>query len=400
MRLQQFLSSIWQPKQWYAIEWWSDDGVERITASLFRKEKGEVDLLEVKEFDSWNGFTDTAKKNIPLLLVIHTKQVVSRFEPMDATDTVQDIQRFFPDLDPSIFYYQTAAIAAQSYAAIISRSIVDPVLHSLQENGFYVIDMVLGLAPIAALADLTTESEIPINGHVFQLGANGISSSPSNEKKDVPIRFGDLNINQKSVLGLGALLLHLQGDSHSRNSDEAIRPIRSEFDYAQKFKSLLVVFLAVIFGVLLVNFLLFSSYFNRTGELEQWAATSAVDKEILTALDDNVRRKENRVRAIWSQSDSRASLKIDELAAIIPSSVILERMGYQPLERPIREGDAVLLQENNVILAGTHRNPEAYSNWLAAMEQLDWVQTVRTLTYAQEGSNRFAFEIEIQGYDQ
>ena len=92
-----------------------------------------------------------------------------------------------------------------------------------------------------------------------------------------------------------------------------------------------------LFITLLINFLVFSSYQRKVSELQTEVSINETYKKQLTRLNDLVIKKKKIVESISSASNSKAIWYVNEISKTVPTSLYLDEINYQPLEKPIKE---------------------------------------------------------------
>jgi len=169
----------------------------------------------------------------------------------------------------------------------------------------------------------------------------------------------------------------------------------ADFNHKRFFSISLKTGLSSVFILLLISFLFFSNYTNKTNMLSIELETNKALKNELLKLNEQVSKKENLVTS-FSLSSSKASWYLDQIGNSIPNSVLLTSLNFQPLTKNIKEDIKISTQENNILIQGTSTKSDDFSKWVQQLEQKNWVYKVLIQDYGTGKKNTTAFELLIE----
>lgn len=96
-----------------------------------------------------------------------------------------------------------------------------------------------------------------------------------------------------------------------------------------------------------------------------------------------------------SASNSRVIWYVDEISKTVPSSLYLDEINYQPLEKPIREEKPVVFKNNEITVKGISRNDEDLIAWKYSLEKQTWVEKISFINYGKGKTKKTSFDFII-----
>ena len=177
------------------------------------------------------------------------------------------------------------------------------------------------------------------------------------------------------------------GIADEGNLTEKNNSLKNEF-YQQRFSHLFIPSaISFIFIILLLNFLFFNIYYNDVQKLEETSSINQSAKQKLQALTLEVNKKEKLVQNVINNSSSNSSYFVNTIIQKLPSTILLKKLEYQPLQRNIKEDDIIQLLKKQIEIEGNSNNKNNFSDWVNELEKIEWVNKVSITNYSDESTS-------------
>lgn len=363
-----------------------------------QQKKQELVILEEASFDTLQELANTVQKELPFFLTVHTKEVLTKLVASTHTDALEAVvHASFPNLDFTSFYYEVVKAKEQLLISICRKEPLDAFLEELMALQLKVVAISLGFSPISNSTPYLPSGKVLVSTKELTLEGEKVSAITANSGNEhTTYTVNGLAVKNTHLLGFSSILGYLLKKTNAQgNLQDAKAHLRSDFIHKRHFKLLLRSSLVCILGLLFINFLIFNHYYEKVGAIEETLAVNDANKEQLLRLKAEVKGKEDRLNAVLAMANSRTSLFLDELVQRLPASLLLNDVLYQPLQKPIRASKPVLLIHNNMIVSGQASNNSDFYSWIAALEQLEWVDHVETTNYDYSSRNSSNFSVKI-----
>lgn len=377
------------------------DGKEHYHYLEILKKKGELHLVKTEHFSDLKELPKCYKKNTPLFLSINTSKVLVKMTDSSGTENPEVlVHTAFPNLDLGNFYYEIAQISSQPIVAISKKEYVDGIVKKLEELGLDLFYFSLGISPMAHSVPFVENKVIAISNFQMALENGAIREvSPVESSAPQDYLINGLELPNSSLLAFSHILGHLGGNANATNFGEANGRFQSNFKNRRVFGYGLRASLSFFIILLLVNFLVFDHYHTEVNRLNSELTLDSSQKENLVRLEDLVKTKKGRVETLKAVSSSKSTLYLDELAKSIPHQIVLDRISYRPLDKPVRDSKPIILTENTILISGISKDDTEFSKWLEHLEKWDWISSVETLDYDFLNTNASNFLIKVTFYE-
>ncbi|WP_350292599.1 hypothetical protein [uncultured Croceitalea sp.] len=385
----------------YGIEIYDKDEVTFFQLTHLHKTKKELIIISESQVNTWEQLLELINRRIPVYLSINSKDVLDKLVSKKTNNNQEDlINNAFPSLDFDRFYFNATAFRNFHYLAIIEKIRVDDLLSKFKKEGIYVVNYFLGLSALSYSLNYLSNKTIHTNTNTLSF----FDSSEQNEKLELNSEkienqiysVNGLSVKSISLLSFSGVLSKLLDSNtiHTNYSDSFLQ-LGNNFKYDRRFRVLLWPTIAAFLTILLVNFFVFNFYFDSLEQTNQDANANAISKNRLTNLKKMVDEKERKVGSILSNQNSSATFFVDDIAKSIPESILLVELNYQPLLKPVRNLKPIELDSGTILISGATSNSEAFSAWIEAIENLDWVDKVETTDYnfGTNASSNFTLKI-------
>ena len=384
-------------KRFCGIEISSLENKETYLVSSLQKRKTELELDQQFQVESIDLISGKLPKNQHVFLAINTSHVLFKSVTTSSNNQNAILNTAFPNINTKDFYYEIiSGNNNTSFIALCRKKYVDEIIDSLKAKNIFVTSFSLGNNLISEITAFITLKSIQSSNAVITLNDNitDVNLTSTIIKQEEYNVNGLITLN-KYILSLsGALTAFLNTNNRISNSDEKINSLFQDFKHQILFKKGLQGSLIVFLVALLLNFFLFNHYFNNVNELQQTAQVNVVNKNAVLSLDKKLKKTEKIATDILKSSASKSSFYVNEIIKLIPNSVLLSELNYQPLQKRIKKDQNILIQNNTIIISGVSSESESFSNWIKQLENQDWIQTI-DIFYSDTNTSRSEFTLTL-----
>ncbi len=399
--LNQWITYLTEGAFYSGLEIHDANGKEQYRYLEVLKKKGELHLVKTEHLSDLKELPKSFKKNAPLFLSINTQKVLVKLTHSSGTENPGAlVHTAFPNLDLNNFYYEIAQITSHPIVAISKKEYVDGIVKKLEELGLDLFHFSLGIGPMAHSVPFVENKVIAISNFQMALENGAIREvSPVESSAPQDYLINGLELPNSSLLAFSHILGHLGGNANATNFGEANRRFQSSFKNRRVFGYGLRASLSFFIILLLANFLVFDHYHTEVNRLNSELTLDSSQKENLIRLEDLVKTKKERVETLKAVSSSKSTLYLDELAKSIPHQIVLDRISYRPLDKPVRDSKPIILTENTILISGISKDNKEFSKWLEHLEKWEWISSVETLDYDFVNTNASNFLIKVSFYE-
>lgn len=359
-----------------------------------KRKKNELILSREESFNRFFELISLIGKPKHLYLVVNNEQVLSKKIDFVHASKERVVKAAFPNIQLQDFYFEVYSNDQVSLVAICRKEEVKKIIANYQEKGISVINFSLGNLQIQSLLPFVLEKEFRTSNAIVKVGENKIEGI---EKKEVPCKKYDINgleIDSNHLLSLAGIIDYYSGKKKTDNQYQ--KSLQTEYQQKRFFALGLRFALGFLFLSLLINFLMFSNYRNKTSDLNTELAINESYKKQMVSLKDVVDRKKKLVESINSVSTSKVIWYVDEISKTVPTTLSLDEITYQPLIRPAREGKKVIVDNAVVFIKGISKSDSDFTKWISKLENLDWIYKVSQLNYGSKKTRKTTFDFIIE----
>lgn len=376
-----------------AIEVFSQDGRDSYAWLLVKKKRGE---LHIKE----HGLAEdavalrTKLARLPVVLCINTSQVVHKeVQDTDASDK-KLLHKAFPNIRQEDFHFEIWRHHLLSVVAICRRSHIDMLLGQVGK-GLDIVHIHLGVAPVSALQPFGLPERFYTNFQQIDTAAlpGQLIQPLQGERK--PADINGLTVPAQATLGFAGIVALLF--SSAASGSISAKNTALEYSYKQRafFGKSLKAAVIVVLALLLLNFIIFSYYFDKARTLGEKVQMDKAGLQSVLRLKERVKEKETLLEG-FSAPQGKASEVINELVKDVPVSVLLSRLEYHPLEHQLKEGEAPAMADSLVTIAGAVGNIGDFNTWLERKQGLKSVKSVTIGSFGSDEEGNTVFTIKIK----
>lgn len=380
-----------------AVEHTANNSIEAFNLLKLKKEKKELKIIDNKQLESIDSVFSNLKKQQHIFLTINNQHVL--FKHITGTFNADEliVKNAFPSIKISEFYYQIVSTSQKHFVAICRKTYVKSLIDQYHSNNISVIDFSLHNLAIATLGTFLNQESISSSNAEIVLNNNMIDDIQ--HKEDViekEYTINNLNISNNFVLSLAGILTYYLKATNIKGNYVEFKNSLYQLYFNKRFYYLgLRGALSILFLVLLINFVIFSSLHRKASSLNNEILVKSNQKSALLNIKNRVDRKTKLVNSIYALSESKTSSLINYIGKSVPSKIQLTNLEFQPIKNSIKENKEIIVLNNKINVKGISKSNRLFTNWISDLELKDWVQKVVVLNYGKGKSTTSQFEFEI-----
>jgi len=362
-----------------------------LQTKLKKKEFVDFDFREAK---SITKLKDGFSKNQHAFLVVNTANVLTR-KAIKNESFNKMVSSAFPGMEMADFYVQAIQGKETDFIAVCRKDYVDDLLENFRRNNIEIIGFELGFSPIQKLVPELNYSEVLTTRHAICLEEGKIMSFSANTIKKDAYQLNDISITSDYLLSTASLFNYAGSTGHLLNFDDANTGLKRSFLEKNFFRKGLITGVAILLLTLVINFLFFNHYFKNQQQLQEVVTSSSNQRELFTLKLKKIEGKEQIVKSILSNGQSKSSKYINWMATQKPETVLFEGITYQPLSRAIRPDKPIEHQLGVLVVKGKSTSAIQFSTWIEKMETQDWLEQLTIKSFGADGGKDI-FELELK----
>lgn len=381
-----------------SVEHTSNKDVPIIHACVLKKTKKEVDISATLSCGSIKVLAEKLSKNQSVFLIINNDYVLTKVIASEQVDDLKLVNQAFPNINTSEFYFEIVKQKDTQVVSVCRRSYIDDLIKEYSKHNLCVVNFSLGNSILSHVLGYLDDGIVFTSNTTVSVAENSITSiEQTDELPEVYYNINGLKVQRQYLLSFSGALNLLLNSYHSFvNYQNTILVIFNDYKQKRFFNQFLKFGLVFILGVLLVNFILFNSYFERVKSLNETSQINQAAKQQILEFNESVIKSKKMTDDMLKSSISKSSFYIDAISRSLPSSILLSQINYQPLDKKIKEGQLISQQINAIIVSGSSNDSKQYSIWIAHLEDLNWTTYIEVLDYSDfKSSSKFSIKIGL-----
>lgn len=390
------LNSILLGKEYIGIEHFTLNNEEKI-AVLLIEEKKEGLVISKKDRVSYNQkIAEKWDIKLPFFLILNTIQVIQK--EVLSTDISDEklLHKAFPNTNWEQFYFEIWRLKTKSIIAITRKTYLDEIVSQYEKQKIKVAGISLGVCALSEIFDYVNENAIFTNNQSISKQEDQQIISANILDSSLNYNINDLEIENRHLLAFsGILRLILNSTVNSGSVISYSDELHDDYNQKQFFSKGLKIMIGIVLGILLLNFIFFSHYYKLAQETAETVLVNKSSLEDVTKIKQRIIIKEEKIKSSIGKTDSQSSLIINEIAKGIPSSILLTELSFNPLEKKIKEEEAVLTTNKVITIIGTTLSNEDFTHWIEDIEKKQWIDKVLITHFGKNEANDTEFSIKI-----
>lgn len=392
--LKNAFQNIIRGKTFAGLELTSTDNVTRFTLVIVKMTGQSLELVKEVTCDDLKTVISLLPNSVPIFLVINTEQVLLRMLPTSGGNLMDAIHKAFPNLSLDEFYFEAAPQASKTILAVCRILEVNKILEQLSDLNIAAFH--LGLTTITDILPHLERSELSLNSWRIQLLEGQIDTLIKNqEPSEITLNVNGLSLKETSMVAFSAILTAITNSSPKSNFDALNSGMWKEHQERRFFRVFSRAGLIFLLCLLLGNFLIFNSLYEKVNTLEQTSGLNTTNRAKVLKLDSIVAKKEKFVNDILTSSSSKSSLYMNQITNALPETILLTEINYHPLLKQIKENELIHLDKNTILIRGIVQKNEDFSLWIESLEKLTWLKEVQVTDYGMNPGTTANFGVKI-----
>ncbi|WP_127019815.1 hypothetical protein [Flagellimonas beolgyonensis] len=379
------------------LEIFEIDNSKYYTFLKLYKKKGELTVSFEELFTDLDNLVASVDNKKALAVVLNTSKVLKKKISNGTPANVEQwVAQAFPNLDLENFYYQVLDSADFKVVSISKKSEVDIFLKQLRQNGIVPSKIAIG---ISELSNTLPYLHFPVHGSSFYIDENenaGPEINNSDKMEGGTIDMNGLTLSRTSLLSFSSILGTVNHVQVPSNLQDINLSLDHGFKNRRFFSLGSQLGLGALLVLLLLNFVLFSHYRSKTLDMDTIASLEN-QSNLLNLTKDRIANKESKLNALMNSSNSKVTFYLDQIGNSLPASILLDKLDYQPLLKPVQDDKPIEMVQNTMIVTGLTNNKEEFTSWADDLEKMDWIKTIeiQSLEFDTKNSDRFTLKIGI-----
>lgn len=386
------LENILLGKEYLAVEFFHSDRKEKFSLLKVQKKRNELTIAQMEILGHIDELS-VHKSKVPFALIINNDQVLQKevqgIEPNDK----KVLHKAFPNLNVEDFYYEIWRHGQVSLIAICRKSYVDELLGRLGKE-FSIAVISLGVSGISSLSGFAAPSLFTTNTQSISLdmSENLISLNVS---QNADYNINGLDVPNTHLLAFCGILKFILPSATTGNIIDLTAVLNENFHQKTFFEKGLKTTIGFLLVLLLINFFLFSYYFDKASEMAETVSVYKSGIENTTKIKQRIIEKEQKLKSFTSSAASASSFVINDLVKNIPSSILLSEIIYHPLEKKVKQDEMILVKNNIVFISGMTLSNTAFTGWIEEIESNRWVDSITITSFGKDEDNNTKFSVSI-----
>jgi len=368
-----------------------------ISFVLLKYVKGKVKIEQsASGIMNLENLAEILDKNIPIWLTVTGRPVISRKLSTDPGENYLHLilhNARETEFTVSLVKESTGEI----FASAIRKENLNILVDEFHRFGYKILGYSIGPALVSILytSGLLNKEKISVSGYHILYKHDSLFEIQARDSNVIEsCLIGTDRIDSDLVLPFAAALAYLINKSGFDSlvtespSTDAESILYSKFN-----RTFILGSLAAVFGLLLINFLVFN-YFSKK---EQILTTTLSYQNTVFAESDSLRKeitlKKNLIDQMGLSQNTTYGYFADRIAASVPKGIILSSMAINPPTSKIKT-DKPIQFEKLIRIKGETNGSMLLNEWVKALGKYNWIKNIEIIGY-EKLEDKGEFEINI-----
>jgi Tfp pilus assembly protein PilN len=374
------------------------DGTYEINEVTLKRNKSEV-VTETKLAEITNIAALASHLNFknPLVLVINGKGIIHRKITISENDSQAAIlNKVLPNANVNEFYIQQQKLqSTQTYISVIRASVINDLLEELKKNNITnIVGCFIGPFLINNVLSLVDKKNISnefltIGNYKLLIREDEIQEIQTVETPTyTSFKIGEELLKEQLLIAYAAALSYFIGIEEGAVNATIIESTKKEYQQKQKFQFFGWTLLIATFVVLIVNYLVFNHYWEKSNALNSTLILNQSALKKYESLKVEYAQKKGFLEQNGLLEIARTSYYADQLAASIPASIQLLEMNIHPLKKKEASDvtNAFYFENQLIKISGKCNRNTELNDWMKALKEKNWIENVSLLNYKQDNA--------------
>ena len=120
-----------------------------------------------------------------------------------------------------------------------------------------------------------------------------------------------------------------------------------------------------------------------------------MDLQNLASIRERVKLKESIVQNVFLKKGSQSSFYCNAIAQIIPSSILLSEIEFNPLEKKVENEESIIYTDKTILINGITKDNIAFTYWIETIEKKYWTSKVVITNFGKNENDETEFGVKI-----
>lgn len=390
------LTNILSESHFIGIELFTSNGEDGISLLCIKRKRNELNITYKEKRESFNQLNHKPNKENTVVLVINNSSIIQKeIENTDNLDA-KILNKVFPNLKTEEFFYEIWRIGTKAIVAICRKNYVNELLEFYKKEGVNISGISIGVCSLSQITSFNETSIFETNSTIISLESNDQILKPKISITTKNFDINGLEIQSSYLLGFASLLrLITKNNKNTGNIIPLNNQLLEEFHQKSFFRKSIKWTVYTLLFLLLINFFVFNHYYEAVTKSNSDLESNKVIIENIKFTKERLKTKEEKLKSASVLNNSKSSWQINELLKEMPSSILLNELIYNPLEKNIKEEEKIVTKDNTVIISGKTINNIAFTNWLDKIEKDKSVTNVTITSFGKNENKETVFSITI-----
>ncbi len=365
-----------------------------------KKTKNELTLEKQASFASFKACLQNTNPKTPVLININNQQVLYKTSDKKFNSYEEAAHFCFPSLQTKDFYIELTSTPTLSLVSACRKEVVTELLETCKKNQRALLGFSLGNGLLTKLIPYAKENHLRSSNAKLLMDTekNLLSIQPTTNRIPHSYELNGLELPHTHMNPFAAILSlsnnTIPQDNNFVGQNKALyqQLVSGRIhNYGLRFA------LLFIFGMLLVNAILFKGLVNQIEALQQDLTFAEELRSKQKNLSAIIEHKKSLVSNLTDNSKSTVSLYLDAIGASVPKSVMLTSLYFQPLTKKAKPEQKIQFKTGQLLISGTASNGKEFTQWIRDLEAKEWVQSLSIQDYGigKKTTTRFAFLLKL-----
>lgn len=281
------------------------------------------------------------------------------------------------------FYVQSLPIKNGVLVSVLRQHTIDQLFEALN-NAALVVDLHLG--PLCLLNYqilLSKRDNFHVAGYRIEVDGDEVSGLTSAPAESAAMTIGSEVVPTEALLPFAAGLQHFFQLQPIQLQEVDFSTTIESVRHRQLFRKAGGVVLALLFTLLLANYLMFDHYKNYYAELESSINLNKEQVLRVESLQQQLAKKEELLASTGLLNQQSLAVTADRIAGSIPEEIQLTRWEGRPLRGKLNTRNQPEFEQQSIEIAGTVSSSQVLNSWIKELTQLPPVKGVEIIEFDQ-----------------
>ncbi|WP_340076418.1 hypothetical protein [Leptobacterium sp. I13] len=394
--LRNVLTYIKEGKHFTGVEWVEHNNERAIYVKSLLFKKNELMPLNAIKVGSLEAFKINFNKSIPVFLVINSNQVITKFMTLSNDTSLNLVNKVFPNINIHDFYYEVSNLGDSTMVSVCRKSYAEDVLNRFESQKIIVAGLSLAFHQIRHVKAYIQSDTIALSTGNLTKTSKQYEFENRMSKEAINYDINGIAVKSECLLSFSAALqLFFKKKVDHSNFDTLNETLQKTF-YQKRFLKLFPrVAIGFLLILLLMNFLTFNYYYRGVSRSKLAMEVNNINKKKWEHMNALVTNKEKLANDIINANTSRSAFYIDGITALLPASILLDEINYQPFKKNIKKEEKIVVYKKRIQVSGKSKASAEFSKWVEQLEKQSWVKNVVVAAYGYKNRDVLSFTILI-----